>query len=212
MPGFILHANCLWFYSWINNPKRQSLASCYMFDSADLAGHWVQTPTLCWCSTSHRHSQLHQNQTSGQPRQAPTALSGQSKNLLEMVKKKKNCHQISFFQTQNHIQIGFRSHLHRPILCQTSNKWSLVTISGYTEKANSWAAIYKHRSHPMFSIPRCLKTVTACLSGISAVVDVLKPQDTPVLVFTCSSFKVRKPRNRNKEDNKLLGLEKMLSH
>lgn len=64
----------------------------------------------------------------------------------------------------------------------------------------------------MFSIPWCLKAVTACLSGISAVVDVLKPQDTPVLVFTCSSFKVRKPRNRNKEDNKLLGLEKMLSH
>lgn len=29
------------------------------------------------------------------------------------------------------------------------------------------------------SIAQCLKTVTACLSGISAVVDVLKPSDTP---------------------------------
>lgn len=62
----------------------------------------------------------------------------------------------------------------------------------------------------MFSVAQCLKTVTACLSEISAVVDVLKPQDTPFLVFTCSSFNVRKPRNRNKED-KLLGFEKMLS-
>lgn len=29
------------------------------------------------------------------------------------------------------------------------------------------------------SIAQYLKTVTACLSGISAVVDILKPSDTP---------------------------------
>lgn len=31
----------------------------------------------------------------------------------------------------------------------------------------------------MFSVAQCLKTVTACLCAISAVVDVLKPQDIP---------------------------------
>lgn len=64
----------------------------------------------------------------------------------EMVKKTA-CNQTPFSQMQNPIYTGLGSHLHRPVSfrIQISEFW-LQYLD--TEKATSWAAIYKHRSHP----------------------------------------------------------------